>query len=226
MSRCLSAVALILFALFVSPVVASAQDLIPIGPGTPLVYSNGVSDVYCTLGISGYDSTNLLVGLSAAHCGDIGTDVFIEESRDLGPIGRVVRTNVHLDSAVILLDSSKVRPVNQMRGVVVNEIGAAPRLAQWVCKQGETTGNTCGFSIGHGFARDDKSMSIVCVAEGDSGGPVVVGDRLIGITTDRIPKGLPVAMVPCPTLLLSVDMGALLADLNASPGYGSGFRIS
>ena len=223
--RSLVTVLLVVLAAAAMPAFASAEELRRVGSGTAIVLSGVGSDTRCTLGVAGYDDQNRMVGLTAAHCGGVGSEVVIEDAPHLGSVGTVVRINSQLDSSVVLFDALKVVPANQTPTIAVNELGSSPRLAQWVCKEGETTGNTCGFSIGHGFARDYNSISIVCVAEGDSGGPVVAGNRLIGIATDRIPKGLPVAMVPCPTLLLSTDFGSIVADLNSNPGFGSGFRI-
>ncbi|QIS23071.1 hypothetical protein [Nocardia terpenica] len=57
-------------------------------------------------------------------------------------------------------------------------VGAAPRTGDTVCKNGRTTGFTCGIVW---ETHPLWFASHVCADHGDSGSPVLMGDRLIGM---------------------------------------------
>ena len=120
-----------------------------------------------------------LIALTAGHCGVPGQLVLAERAQNRGPIGRVVRSASDLDLAVIELDSSVVRPVRTVRGVTIKRISTRPvGFPTIVCKEGRTTGHTCGVTW---FSDGISHYSQMCVVEGDSGSPVVVGNTLVGM---------------------------------------------
>ena len=83
------------------------------------------------------------------------------------------------DHDVIQFDRSKVIPLRTVGSVTIRSIQtAAPQFPSVLCKTGRTTGSTCGVTF---FSDNVSHFSAVCVAEGDSGSPVVIGDRLIGM---------------------------------------------
>ncbi|WP_197037834.1 MULTISPECIES: serine protease [Actinomycetes] len=133
----------------------------------------------CTLTAIGRDQNNILVGLTAGHCGPAGKAVFVEAAQGLGPVGQVTFTHRDLDYAIIRFDSAKVNPVQRVGGVTIRGIRTqAPAFPEIGCKQGRTTANTCGITW---FSDGSAHTSQICVVEGDSGSPVVVGDRLVGM---------------------------------------------
>lgn len=133
----------------------------------------------CTLTTIGRDQNNALVGLTAGHCGDAGAKVLAESAQNLGPVGEVTYKNIDLDYAIIRFDADKVNPVQKIGGVTIRSLRTqAPQFPEISCKEGRTTANTCGITwFSDGFAH----YSQICVVEGDSGSPVVVGDKLIGM---------------------------------------------
>ena len=81
--------------------------------------------------------------------------------------------------AIIDLNPAKVVPLRSVRGVTIRTIDTRPiGFPTIACKQGRTTGNTCGITW---FSDGNVHLSQMCVIEGDSGSPVVVGDRLVGM---------------------------------------------
>lgn len=159
---------------------ASAAPTIPLGGGSGIiVLKSGTSGDACTLTTIGTDSAGRLVGLTAGHCGTPGQTVYSERFANRGPAGRIIQTNNDLDYAVILFDRAKVIPLRTVSNVTIRSIQtAAPQFPSILCKTGRTTGSTCGVTF---FSDNVSHFSAICVAEGDSGSPVVIGDRLIGM---------------------------------------------
>ena len=62
----------------------------------------------------------------------------------------MVAGNDNLDYAVIKFDPAKVAPVANYNGFVIAGVGPDPAFGQIACKQGRTTGNSCGVTWGHG----------------------------------------------------------------------------
>ena len=98
---------------------------------------------------------------------------------------------------------------------------------QTLCKQGVASGWTCGPSWQTGSV---YNTSQVCAMQGDSGSPLLIGDRFVGLISGGT---LPVPEWSCRTPLQgsahSPTSGpiadVILADLNASGGVGAGFHL-
>ncbi|WP_029930441.1 S1 family peptidase [Nocardia otitidiscaviarum] len=186
----------------------------------------------CTLTAIGFDRDDRLVGLTAGHCGEVGARIAAEYSIDSGTIGVIAEKSEGNDWAVIAFDPDRVAPTRQVAQTVINGVGAPPNIGDNVCKNGRTTGFTCGvvWETKPGYFR-----SQVCADQGDSGGPVLLGDQLVGM----IVAGSEVRIGP-----LSIDPGAcagggdfihrpevstnitlVLGDIDHRGGVGAGFRV-
>ncbi|MBC6447400.1 peptidase S1 [Actinokineospora xionganensis] len=135
--------------------------------------------------------------------GVVGTVTHVSTPNNLlsdGPDG--------LDYAVIDLDETKVAPTTTVGGVTITSVGAVPGVGVRMCKQGQTTGLTCGFNLGTSgiwFAHT------VWTWAGDSGAPVVVGQTLVGNAWG---------------LQHSSPILSIIADMDANGGVGAGFRVA
>jgi hypothetical protein len=201
---------------------ARADDKVPLGGGAPIVI-NG--DTMCTLTTIGTDAKGELIGFTSAHCGGPGAHVAAEAAQDRGPVGTMVAGNDNLDYAVIQFDPAKVAPVSNFGGFVINGIGPDPAFGQVACKQGRTTGNSCGVTWGPGQDPGTIVMQ-VCGQQGDSGGPVTVNNLLVGMIHGALSENLPVCVVkyiPLHTPAVAVSINAVLADINSRGRPGAGF---
>ncbi|WP_051406784.1 serine protease [Nocardia sp. CNY236] len=170
----------------------------------------------CTLTTVGHDSAGRLVGLTAGHCGDPGSLVYAEVDPGAGVIGRFAYSNHDLDYAVIQFTPGTIVPVNRIGNVTITEIGAPATFPQIVCKEGRTTGNTCGIAWGDVFRTNVETWSQMCVVEGDSGAPVVTGTTLVGMVNAYL-------AVACFGPEVGTNMSAIMTDLNARGGAGAGY---
>lgn len=195
------------------------------GPGTPLYIGDSKM---CTLGVVGMDAAGRKIGLTAGHCGQPGEQVTSADSWQIGPTGTVVASNAHHDYSVIEFGPN-AELTRSYNGVTVNHLGGAPvGTGQQLCKQGVATGYTCGIAW-----VDDQTVqfSQVCASVGDSGGPVLAGDRLVGLVSGG---ALPNPHLSCrsplqgPIFMPTVSSGinAILAHLNATGGPGAGFVLA
>nr|WP_268914272.1 S1 family peptidase [Corynebacterium uropygiale] len=194
------------------------------GPGTPVFVGNSM---ICTLAVAGYDAQGNKVGITAGHCGKVGDAVMSADSWKIGPSGRVVASNPGQDYAVIQFGEN-AEVTRSYNGVTVNSVGGAPAPGQTVCKSGVGTGTTCGITWS---TQPRVILTQVCAMQGDSGGPVTQGDRLVGTVSGgaypnyalacRSPLQGPLHM---PTVVSRAD--ATMADLNASGGPGAGFQLA
>ncbi|WKN57629.1 S1 family peptidase [Rhodococcus opacus] len=120
-----------------------------------------------------------------------------------------------LDYAVIRLNPNVVVPskYSDTSDVIVSTVGDAS-LSDVGCNHGATTGKNCGI-----IAKEDgiHLQNWALVWEGDSGGPVVVGERLVGLNI-----GMDFGIEP-PTFYGSIT--PILADSNAKGSYGAGFTL-
>ncbi|MGK8500552.1 serine protease [Nocardia asiatica] len=201
-------------ALFGAPGAAHAETPSVLGGGSGIVV--GGQNI-CTLTTIGRDSGGRLVGFTAAHCGEANATVVAESNRDAGVVGTVDYANSGLDYAVIVFDPGKVAPVNQVGGTTITGLGGPARYPDVVCKEGRTTGRTCGPAFGDVFTAGNATWTGTCVVEGDSGGPVVVGTTLVGMVNGYL-------VVPCLGPQLGTDINAVVADANARGGAGAGFQ--
>ncbi|MCU1640713.1 MAG: hypothetical protein JWN03_988 [Nocardia sp.] len=238
LGRILTSIGLIsaasIFALGLTPGTAAADGPAVLGGGSGIAISTEDPQLYalCTVTAIGFDGGNRLVAVTAGHCGDVGASVWSEGSVRTGVIGRVAEVDDYWDWAVIELDPDKVVPVRQITQSVVNGIGSPPGLLETVCKNGRTTGFTCGpvwQTLPEGFS------SHVCADHGDSGAPVLVGDRLVGmvIAGQLLDLGSVVLQMPSCTNPadpvhepdLSTGIGNVLTSIDQHGGAGAGFRL-
>lgn len=171
----------------------------------------------CTLTTIGHDAAGRLVGLTAAHCGEAGTEVVAEANRDAGVVGTFAYTNPEMDYAVIVFDPDKVIPVNRVGNTTITALGGPVRFPEIACKEGYTTGQTCGLAYGDVFQTNNWAWTQICVLPGDSGAPVVVGTTLAGMVNGYL-------RVPCLGPQLGGNMAAIMDDINARGGIGAGYH--
>ncbi|WP_156766859.1 S1 family peptidase [Mycobacterium sp. E796] len=217
-----AAMVAVLVALISVPAKAAADDRIPMGGGAGIVI-NG--DTMCTLTTIGTDAAGELIGFTSAHCGGPGAQVAAEAAQDRGPLGVMVAGNDNLDYAVIKFDPVKVAPVASYNGFVISGIGPDPTFGQVACKQGRTTGNSCGVTWGPGQDPGTIVMQ-VCGQPGDSGAPVTVNNLLVGMIHGAFSDNLPTCIIkyiPLHTPAVVQSFNAILADVNAKHRPGAGF---
>ena len=200
----------------------AAVEKVVIGGGAGIVVEG---DTYCTLTAVGNDRTGALIGFTSAHCGAPGAQVASEAAPDAGVIGTMVAGNDGLDYAVIRFDPAKVDPVSNWNGFAIDGIGPDPVFGQVACKLGRTTGYSCGVTWGPG---EDPGTIVnqVCGQPGDSGAPVTVNNRLVGMIHGAFTEGLPTCIIkyiPLHTPAVTMSMNAILADLAAKDRPGAGF---
>ncbi|MGH3541592.1 MAG: S1 family peptidase [Mycobacterium sp.] len=201
---------------------ARADDKVPLGGGAGIVV-NG--DTMCTLTTIGTDNKGELIGFTSAHCGGPGAHVAAEAAQNHGEVGTMVAGNDNLDYAVIQFDPAKVTPVADFGGFAINGIGPDPAFGQIACKQGRTTGNSCGVTWGPGQDPGTIVMQ-VCGQPGDSGGPVTVNNLLVGMIHGAFSENLPTCVVkyiPLHTPAVVVSINAVLADISSKNRPGTGF---
>lgn len=192
---------------------AAAQAPAVLGGGSGILIGG---EALCTLTSIGHDSGGRLVGLTAGHCGEPGQAIVSESRQDVGTVGRIAGKSRDLDYAVIDFDPAKVVPVNRIGSLTINSVGSPAEFPDVVCKQGLTTGNTCGVVWGD-LLQSNETWTQLCVIEGDSGSPVVRGTTLVGMVNAYLG-------VACLGPELGTDIDTILADLNAHGGVGAGFR--
>ncbi len=201
------------------------------GTGVALQWGVPVGSIsllhFCTLTAIGSDGVGNLVGLTNAHCAyERGDAVYLQSAVENGPgqdlsLGRIGTVDyvsggnpigpgphgVGLDYAVIVLDRSKVKPVATVGDTTIRRIAAPPPEGTAVCKQGNTSGRTCGTTL---TSMGPYLVTTVPEFPGDSGAPVVVGEALIG--NQWVWGG-------------SSSMTAILEDLDRRGGVGAGFHL-
>jgi hypothetical protein len=148
-----------------------------------------------------------------------------EAAPDGGVIGTMVTGNDGLDYAVIRFDPAKVTPVANWNGFAIDGIGPDPSFGQVACKLGRTTGYSCGVTWGPG-EEPGTIVNQVCGRPGDSGAPVTVNNKLVGMIhgafTDAIPTCI-IKYIPLHTPAITMSINAILADLAARDRPGAGF---
>jgi len=222
--RCLTiAAALALFAaLLVPSAYAHADALVPLGGGSGIVVEG---DTLCTLTAIGNDSQGNLIGFTSAHCGGPGGRVAAEGAEAAGVLGTMVAGNDAFDYAVIQFDPQKVQPVNSVKGFQIDGIGPDPAFGDIACKLGRTTGYSCGVTWGPGD-QPGTIVNQVCGQPGDSGAPVTVNNRLVGMIHGAFSEELPtciVKFIPLHTPAVTMSFNTQLADITAKNRPGSGF---
>lgn len=215
--------AAVLGATTLGAVTAHAQAPVPLGGGSGLVV-NG--ETLCTLTAIGTDDRGNLIGFTSAHCGGPGAVVAAESAQTAGTVGEMVAGNDILDYAVIRFDPTKVTPVNEVNGFRIDGIGPDPKFGEVACKLGRTTGYSCGVTWGPG-QEPGTIVNQVCGQPGDSGAPVTVNNRLVGMIHGAFSEELPtcvVKFIPLHTPAVTMSINTQLADIVAKGRPGSGFR--
>ncbi|WP_333618185.1 peptidase S1 [Dietzia sp.] len=220
----------VLSAFFAAP---SAHAKPVLGGGTPILTHAG--QALCTATAAGYDRNGSPVAFTAGHCSSgLGEEVQVEGA---GVVGNVVARNEILDYTVFSVDPSKVDIVRQGG---VNDRGAPPNQGDTICKLGAKTGYTCGPTW---QVEDNTIYSQVCAGRGDSGGPVMNGDRLVGMlnggtvppVADEVGLGSVAAAMPecyvnfqAPVFLpaYGTTFDAIVDDATVRNWPGAGFRMA
>ena len=201
---------------------AAARGTALYGPSTPIYVGTGEAQVMCTVAVAGYDDTGRKVAVTAGHCANVGDPVTAADAPGLGPTGRIVHVDRNLDYAVIHLNPS-TEVSRSYGGITINHVGSAPlRPGQPVCKRGVASGYTCGITW-HDW--DSMNINQVCAMQGDSGAPLFVGDRLVGMVNGGMFRA-PFS-VACHSPLqgpLHAPTGSARADA-IFPNLPGGFRL-
>lgn len=205
-----------------APAPAHADQPVVLGGGSGIVV-NG--DAFCTLTAIGHDSAGRLIGFTSAHCGGPGAVVSAEGADSAGVVGKMVAGNDLLDYAVIEFDPAKVTPTSNVNGFQIDGLGPDPAFGQIACKLGRTTGYSCGVTWGPG--QDPGTIvNQVCGQPGDSGAPVTVDNKLVGMIHGAYSEELPtcvVKFVPLHTPAVTMSFNTQLADITAKNRPGTGF---
>jgi hypothetical protein len=142
-----------------------------------------------------------------------------------GVLGTMVAGNDSLDYAVIQFDPQKVLPVNNVKGFEIDGLGPDPVFGDVACKLGRTTGYSCGVTWGPG-EQPGTIVNQVCGQPGDSGAPVTVNNRLVGMIHGAFSEELPTCVVkyiPLHTPAVTMSFNTQLADITAKNRPGTGF---
>jgi hypothetical protein len=203
------------FLAFIIPAQASAQESTTVTNGmrwNTLTESNQFPFDWCSIAAVGYDNLGNKVALSAGHCianEPLDAPVYLYDDRAAGPVGTLSTRNTELDYVIIKLNPD-VNIDSDGPRVRIDSIGPArPDLI--TCKDGATTGTTCGLTL---WYTDDRVYTTAPMFSGDSGGALIMqGTQLIGI--NRAFTGV----------FEYVKASAILADLDSKGSVvGQGFR--
>ena len=201
---------------------AHAADKVALGGGAGIII---YPDTLCTLTAIGRDNHGNLIGFTSAHCGGPGMQVGAEGAPDAGVVGTMVAGNDTLDYAVIQFDRDKVTPVNNYKNFQITGIGPDPEFGQIACKLGRTTGYSCGVTWGPG-EQPGTIVNQVCGGPGDSGAPVTVDNKLVGMIHGAFSNELPTCIIkyiPLHTPAVTQSINAVLGDITTKNRPGAGF---
>lgn len=192
---------------------AQAAGVAALGGGSGIVIND---ERICSLTTIGHDNSGALVGLTAGHCGNVGDPVVPEYDEGIGVVGHFVVSDQNLDYAVIAFDPGRVLPLRTVGNTTITDIGRPVDFGTVVCKEGRTTGNTCGVTWGDIF-EEGTPLTQTCVMEGDSGGPIVRGTTLVGMVNAYL-------LAPCIGPQIGNSLEFVLGAINHNGGPGSGYR--
>lgn len=212
---------------------AAAQAAAPVGGGTPVLVGGTAG---CTITAAGFDSTGAPVAFTAAHCSDrIDSPVILKGNEGAGVIGTIVTRNEILDYSVIRLDPAVAFPVRQAG---VTGRAGTPDFGDVVCKDGLSTGHTCGVT----WQREGpRFWSQACAGHGDSGGPITHNGRLVGLLSGGhmppaagaagslgpvLPSCVHPAQSPFFLPALGYSFDAIVDDATARNWPGRGFQMA
>lgn len=183
--------------------------------GGAVIVVGGVN--YCTLTTIGRDRSGDLVGFTAAECGGPGAAVAVAGTD--APVGTVAAVNAELHYAVITFDEPDLIPVSDYAGIGINGIGPDPEYDALVCKWGPAAPGICNRITSIGWPRATMREQF---DPGDLGAPVTIDGLLAGLV-----YGFGVTMgskySPARVVTSLTKFNAILADVNAGDGPGSGF---
>ena len=202
---------------------AHADGPVPLGGGSGIVVEG---DTFCTLTAIGNDNRGNLIGFTSAHCGGPGERVAAEGAEAAGVLGTMVAGNDALDYAVIQFDPQKVQPVNNVKGFQIDGLGPDPVFGDIACKLGRTTGYSCGVTWGPG-EQPGTIVNQVCGQPGDSGAPVTVNNRLVGMIHGAFSEELPTCVVkyiPLHTPAVTMSFNTQLGRHHRQEPTGIGLR--
>lgn len=197
------------------PAAPPAAAMVIMGGGTAIVV-DGVN--HCTLTTIGRDRAGDVVGFTAAKCGGPGATVAIAGSN--ATVGTVVAANSELQYAVMKFNVPDIIAVSDYAGFAINGIGPDPEWRRPTCKFGPVSGQYCNAItiVGPG-----PRMSMAGpIQEGEFGAPVTADGLLVGMAYGGY--ALPATKYGyVGTITQLTPFSAILADVNAGDGPGSGF---
>jgi hypothetical protein len=150
----------------------------------------GLGD-YCTMGVVGTDASGNKVGITAAHCVsqyEDGDTVYLYATTAAAriPIGTIAHRDTAIDYVVIKFGDNVTLSSNGP-GARVDGIGPANVQGRIACKDGQTSGVSCGFIYGQDA---NVYFSTGYALPGDSGGPLFVNNtKWVGLVHAVYAKG-------------------------------------
>ncbi|MGW4352355.1 hypothetical protein ACWELJ_09725 [Nocardia sp. NPDC004582] len=199
-----------------------------LGGGSGLVLGQGGHTAKCSLTTIGYDAAGRLVGFTAGHCAEAGTPVHGEQFPDAGVVGVVRAADAQLDYAVIEFDPALVTPLRSVGDTTIAGVAPTPPAWSVVCQNGRTSGHACGVVW---TSSPVGLLEQACSSYGDSGGPVTVGDKLVGMVsaplisdTRNLRFSCTDANNPMHSPVIAVAFDTVRAAVDAGKGVGSGFQ--
>lgn len=221
-------------AFFSSLPTAGAAPTVVVGPGTGFSHKPGVQISWsaCTFTALGRDNANRLVAITAGHChrgandqypGTAGQPVYKSVTgQQIGWLTNVYTwdgqnpPSTALDYQVVQLNDNVVIPssTSEDGSLTVTSFGTAS-LWQNICKNGITTGLTCGLING---TSSNSYASWAFSGPGDSGSPAVKAGTgvLVGYT---------IGSNATVTNFIYNRIQPVLADINARGSFGAGFTL-
>ena len=233
------------------PLGAAADGVLLLGGGAGIVVHD---QALCTLTAMGHDSAGRLIGFTAAQCGGPGSLVVAEGAEDHGAVGAVVAANEGMGYSVIEFDALKVKPIADYEGFGIYGIGSAatdspgdgpagaepgapeaaaaePATPQSAAPQaaGPEAADTriCRLGRGSGLHCFDFGPAGIDLGDqqwwhpGDDGAPITVDDRIVGMVRGATAPSAPLEQSGSGVVMFK----AILDDLNAKGGAGSGFGL-
>lgn len=187
-----------LFAVVVGVLAVIATTLTPANADTPATLSAGsqywpsadgrTQNGMCTIAAVGYDRHGDKVALTAGHCAAGNSVAITPAGKLLGSFGPataiqgMAATGTDMDYVFIRLHPSVVLVDDPRTPVNITAIGT-PQPWTVACKYGHgmlNVGERCGLITG---TTGNVGCSTIAMFFGDSGGPVYVGNRLIGVVS-------------------------------------------
>ncbi|MBY6681855.1 hypothetical protein HQ305_06810 [Rhodococcus sp. BP-149] len=150
-----------------------------IAPSTQIRIDGGKT---CSLALLGKTSDGRLAGLTAGHCGKVGSAVFTSAipGRALGTLSA---SDLLIDVGLITFDGSVLSAPD---AASVSALAAtAPAVGDTVCQVSPETGTNCSF-VGGIDEIERRVLANYCSLPGDSGAPVYFNDKLVGMNLGNV----------------------------------------